>query len=129
MFFMVLAKTAEELQHIENVVTLICGAIVLIVCALAGSYLLERRVGEWEERKRISEEIRLARIKNEVTREEENFRNIDISLHHIIDIQNEQLNEKDKEIEYLRTKVAEYELQLSDVKIGKINNKVRWKHA
>lgn len=129
MFFMVLAKTAEELQHVENVVALICGAIVLIFCAIIASYLLERRVSEWECRKKLQLEASLARAKNEVDREKENFRQIDISLRNIIDIQKEQLKEKDSEILSLREQVANYKSQMADVKLGKFNNKVRWDHA
>lgn len=129
MFFMILSKTVEYYQHIENIISLICGAVALVICAFIGAYILEKRLSEKEEKDKLHEEIRLIRAKNEVQREKENFRQIDISLRNIIEIQKEQIIQKDNEIAYLKEKLADYESQLDDVKLGKFKNHRGKKYA
>ena len=67
--FMVLAKSVEEMQHIENIVAYICGAAVLVTCAILFAIFAEKRVSAYESRQMIIEENRLQRAQNEVERE------------------------------------------------------------
>lgn len=121
--FMVLAKSAEEMKHNENVIALICGGLLLFACAICFAYLLERRISEWEERKRLELEIRLQERKNEVERERENFRLIDPELRSIIDYQKKVIEEKEQQIYELKKRNGEYKLQLDEVKFGTFNGR------
>ena len=121
--FMVLAKSTEEMKHIETVVAYICAAAVFIVCAFLLAYLIERRITEAENRKRIQLEIRLRRTENEVDREERNFRSINFELEDIITQKNRQLVEKNKKIEELELQCEDYRRQLDEVKLGSFNGR------
>lgn len=121
--FMVLAKSADEMRHIENVVACICAAVVFIVCAFLFAYLIERRVSEWECRERIKAETRLQRSKNEIEREKQNYRLIDPELRSLVDYQKKVIAEKDQQIYELKKRNEEYKLQLDEVKLGTFNGR------
>lgn len=119
--FMVLAKSVEQMQHIENIVAYICGAAVLVTCAILFAIFAEKRVSAYEARQMVVEEARLQRAQNEVDREKENFRNIDVDLKK----ENEKLR---KENAKLRKDNENYKQQLDDIKLGKFNGR-SLKHA
>lgn len=118
---MVLAKSVEEMQHIENVVSLICGAAVLIVCAILLAIFAEKRVSAWEAKQRIVELRRLQERKNEVARESEGFRQIDIELKK----ENERLRIENKK---LLKDNQNYKQQLDEIELGTFNGR-SLKHA
>ena len=127
---MVLAKSAEEMHHTENVVSLICGAAVLIACAILLAIFLEKRISEWEERQRIIELQRLQRIQNEKDAEKDNYRFVDQELKSIIFRQKKEITEKNLLIDELYEEINDYKQQLNDIRLGTIKNQLRGKkHA
>lgn len=119
---MVLSKTAEEIEFILSLTSYICGSVVLLAVAGIAAYLVERRVSEWELRQKIKEEIRLTRARNEVERERENFRQIDISNKNLVEKQRLELKEKD-------ALIAKYREQLDAVEVGDFSKLGRLKNA
>lgn len=114
--FMVLVKTAEEMQHIENVVALVCGCIILVVCAILFAIFAEKRVSAYEERQKIVEETRQMRAANEVEREKENFRSIDIEMKK----ENERLRQENAK---LKKDNNNYKQQLDEIELGTFNGR------
>lgn len=114
--FMVLAKSVEEMQHIENIVAYICGAAVLVTCAILFAIFVEKRVSAWEVRQQIIEETRLQRAQNEVSREEDNFRFIDS------DLQKENARLR-KENTKLKNDNSNYKQQLDEIELGTFNGR------
>ena len=113
---MVLAKSVEEMQHIENIVAYICGAAVLITCAILFAVFAEKRISAYEARQMVIEENRLQRSKNEVDREKENFRSIDIQLKE----ENEKLRMENKK---LLKDNQNYKQQLDEIELGTFNGR------
>ena len=119
--FMVLAKSVEEMQHIENIVAYICGAAVLVTCAILFAIFAEKRVSAYESRQMLIEENRLQRSKNEVEREKENFRSIDIEMKK----ENERLRQENAK---LKKDNSNYKQQLDEIELGTFNGR-SLKHA
>lgn len=114
--FMVLAKSVEEMQHIENIVSLICGAAIVIVCAILLAIFVEKRISAWEAKQRIIEQRRLQERKNEVARESEGFRQIDIDLKK----ENARLREENAR---LKNDNSNYKQQLDEIELGTFNGR------
>ena len=119
--FMVIAKSVEQMQHIENIVAYICGAAVLVTCAILFAIFAEKRVSTYESRQMLIEENRLQRSKNEVEREKENFRSIDVEMKK----ENERLRQENAK---LRKDNNNYKQQLDEIELGTFNGR-SLKHA
>ncbi len=119
--FMVLSKSVEEMQHIENIVAYICGAAVLVTCAILFAIFADKRVSAHESRQILIEENRLQRSKNEVEREKENFRSIDIEMKK----ENEKLRQENAK---LKKDNNNYKQQLDEIELGTFNGR-SLKHA
>lgn len=118
---MVLSKSVNEMQHIENMTAFICGCIVLVACAILFAIFAEKRVSAYEARQQIIEETRLQRAQNEVIREEENFRFIDADLQ----AENARLREENAR---LKKDNQNYKQQLDEIELGTFNGR-SLKHA
>lgn len=114
--FMVLAKSVEEMQHIENIVAYICGAAVLVTCAILFAIFAEKRVSQWEQRQLVREQLRLQKAANEVEREKENFRFVDADLKR----ENEKLRKENKK---LIKDNNNYRQQLDEIELGTFNGR------
>ena len=109
------------MQHTDNVISLICGAAVLIVCAILLAIFVEKRVSAYEVRQQIIEETRLQRAKNEVAREEDNFRSINVDLQ----AENVRLRAENAR---LKKDNSNYKRQLDEIELGTFNGR-SLKHA
>lgn len=114
--FIVLAKSVEEMQHIENIVAYICGAVILVTCAILFAIFAEKRVSAYEARQMVVENTRLQRAQNEVDREKENFHNIDADLKK----ENERLRQENAK---LKKDNNNYKQQLDEIKLGTFNGR------
>lgn len=114
--FMVIAKSVEEMQHVENIVAYICGSAVLVACAILFAIFAENRVSQWEQRQLVREQLRLQKAANEVDREKENFRNIDVDLMK----ENEKLRQENAK---LKKDNKNYKRQLDEIELGTFNGR------
>lgn len=126
--FMILSKSVDEMQHIENMTAFICGCIVLVTCAILLAIFVEKRVSAWEVRQQIIEEARLQRAQNEVSREEDNFRFIDSDLQKENAKLRKELVEKNKMLVEKDKLIDNYKQQLDEIKLGTFNGR-SLKHA
>lgn len=113
---MILAKSVEEMQHIENIVAYICGAAVLVTCAILFAIFAEKRVSAYEAKQMVVENTRLQRAQNEVDREKGNFRNIDTDLKK----ENEKLRQENAK---LKKDNNNYKQQLDEIELGTFNGR------